>query len=72
MYTGPDPTTETDDGRYIHSYPKVRYPSDVQNLTTHGEIVVQEKLDGGNFRALLSDGERVYGSKKNLRGTNVD
>lgn len=72
MYTGPDPTTETSDGQYIHSYPKVRYPSDVSNLATNGIVVVQEKLDGGNFRVRLDETTRVYGSKKNLRGSDPD
>lgn len=69
MYTGPDPITETEDGRYIHSYPKVHYPSDTPTLATQGTVVVQEKLDGGNFRVLLDENSRVYGSKKNLRGS---
>lgn len=72
MFTGPDPTTETDDGRYIHSYPKIRYPSDTPTLTDDGEIIVQEKLDGGSYRVLLDDRTRVYGSKKKLQGSTPD
>lgn len=74
MYTGPPPTTETSDGRYIHSYPKVKYPSDIpQTQLTDGDgVVIQEKLDGGNFRVLLDHNDRVYGSKKNLRGSNPE
>lgn len=72
MYTGPDPTTETDDGRYIHSYPKVRYTSDTPTLASEGTVTVQEKLDGGNYRILLDDNDRVYGSKKNLRGSDPE
>lgn len=76
MYTGPPPTTETDDGRYIHAYPKIAYPHQQLPSLLDGDdatIVVQEKLDGGNTRlALYPDGTRVYGSKKNLHGTTPD
>lgn len=37
------------------------------------ELIIQEKLDGGNFRVRIdSDSTPIYGSRKNLFGTEID
>jgi hypothetical protein len=67
----------------MHKYPKIRYPTDdeAEGVFAAGDIVIQEKLDGGNFRFTheqnldeeyqTADREIVFGSRnveyKNIR-----
>jgi len=84
---GKPPATETADGKYIHGYPKVFPPPDyspatetgtqppdgaVGDLLASGDIIVQEKLDGGQYRVRLDQGNPVFASKKNILGTDPD
>lgn len=52
-------------------YPKIRYPSDVDDLLEDGTINVVEKLDGGNFRFKYEDGVMYYGTRNHIY-TDID
>lgn len=49
----------------MERYPKVRYPGEeeTRGLFDAGEVYIQEKLDGSNFRFTLHEGEFRFGSR---------
>lgn len=52
----------------MKKYSKIRYPNDVPKLFKgDGEIVMEEKMDGANFRFTVEGGEFVFGSKNTER-----
>lgn len=56
-------------------YPKIKYLGDEENtgiLTDGDYIVVQEKIDGGNFRFKIIDGELIFGTRNTILGPDSD
>lgn len=49
----------------MKKYPSLNYPGDqgTEGLFSHGEIIIQEKLDGANFRVTHNDGTLQFGSR---------
>lgn len=53
---------------YIGKYPKLKYPSHEVNdgLLAEGELVIMEKLDGGNFRFKFYEGGLLCGTRNHV------
>lgn len=49
----------------VKNYPSLNYPNqpETDGLLAEGEVEIQEKLDGANFRFALRDGELIFGSR---------